>query len=166
MAWHERDVGQVMEDMGTSSRGLSAAEVSRRLGVHGPNALVEKKRKTPLVMLADQFKDFMILVLIAAALVSGFIGELTDTVAIVVIVVLNAVIGFVQEYRADRAMEALKKMAAHEATVVRDGRAVQVPAEDLVPGDWVVFEAGNVIPADMRLAEAVQLSLEEAALTG
>ncbi len=166
MVWHERDVGQVMEAVGTSSRGLSAAEASRRLGVHGPNALVEKKRKTPLVMLADQFKDFMILVLIAAALVSGFIGELTDTVAIVVIVVLNAVIGFIQEYRADRAMEALKKMAAHEATVLRDGRAVQVPAEDLVPGDWVIFEAGNVVPADMRLAEAVQLSLEEAALTG
>lgn len=166
MAWHERDVGQVMEDMGTSSRGLSAAEASRRLGVHGPNALVEKKRKTPLMMLADQFKDFMILVLIAAALVSGFIGDLSDTIAIVVIVVLNAVVGFVQEYRADRAMEALKKMAAHGATVVRDGRTVQVPAEDLVPGDWVVFEAGNVVPADMRLVEAVQLSLEEAALTG
>jgi len=166
MNWHEKTIQQVMEGLASSPRGLSAAEAARRLKKHGPNVLVEKERKTPLAMLADQFRDFMILVLVAAALISGFIGELSDTIAILVIIVLNAVIGFIQEYRADKAMEALKKMAAHSATVLRDNGPVQIPARDLVPGDMVIFEAGNVIPADMRLVEAVRVSVEEAALTG
>ena len=117
-------------------------------------------------MFLDQFKDFMILVLIAAAVVAGIIGEPSDTIAIAVIVLLNAVLGFVQEYRAEKAMAALKKMAAPSATVIRDGQPETVAADQLVPGDLVLLEAGKVVPADIRLTEAVQLRTEEAALTG
>jgi Ca2+-transporting ATPase len=118
------------------------------------------------MMLLDQFRDFMIIVLIVAAIVSGFIGELTDTIAIIVIVVLNAIIGFVQEYRAERAIAALKQLSAPVAHVIRDGQSTHIPARDLVPGDLVILEAGNIIPADLRLLEAVQLKAVESALTG
>ncbi len=103
-----------MADLASSPQGLSSEESLRRLKQYGPNALQEKKKKTPLMMLGDQFKDFMILVLIAAAVISGIIGDLSDTIVIVVIVVLNAVIGFIQEYRAETAMAALKKMARRD----------------------------------------------------
>src|SRR3989304_790282 len=126
----------------------------------------EKKKKTPFMMFLDQFKDFMILVLIAAALISGIIGELSDTIAIVIIVVINAIIGFVQEYRAEKAMEALKMMAAPGATVIRGGMPANIPAAQLVPGDAVILEAGKIVPADMRLIELAQLKVEEATLTG
>jgi Ca2+-transporting ATPase len=128
--------------------------------------LEEKKKKTWLVMLLGQFKDFMILILIAAALISGIIGEPSDTIAIVVIVILNAFIGFIQEFRAEKALAALKKMTALTAVVIRDNRAAQIPAAQIVPGDIVVLEAGQVIPADLRLVESAQLKVEEAALTG
>src|SRR4030067_1060693 len=128
--------------------------------------LKEKKKKTPFMMFLDQFKDFRILVLIAAALISGIIGELSDTIAIVIIVVLNAIIGFVQEYRAEKAMEALKMRAAPAATVIRGGMPANIPASQLVPGDIVILEAGKIVPADMRLIELAQLKVEEAALTG
>jgi len=119
-----------------------------------------------LAMFLDQFKDFMILVLIGAAFISGLIGDVTDTIAIAVIVVLNATIGFVQEYRAERAMAALKKMAAPTATVIREGIPAKISATRLVPGEVVALEAGTVAPADMRVVESARLKLEEAALTG
>ena len=106
-------------------------------------------------MLLAQFTDFMILLLIAAAVVSGFVGDAEDTVVILGIVVLNAAVGFVQEFRAERAMAALKRLAAPSAVVVRDGRPQAVPAEMLVPGDIVLLEAGNMVPADLRLLEVV-----------
>ena len=117
-------------------------------------------------MILDQFTDFMILVLIAAAVVSGIIGDLTDTLTIVVIVLLNAAIGFFQEYRAEAAMAALRKLAAPLARVRRAGEVLTLPAEDLVPGDVVLLEAGNIVPADLRLAEVATLRVAEAALTG
>lgn len=117
-------------------------------------------------MLLDQFTDFMIVVLLVAAVISGFIGEVVDTIAILVIVLMNGAIGFIQEYRAERAMAALKQLAAAHARVLRDGAMTEVPAAGLVPGDVVVLEAGNVIPADLRLFESVVLKTEEAALTG
>jgi Ca2+-transporting ATPase len=166
MLWHQKDINEVLDEMGSSLQGLSSAAARRRLDEYGPNELKEKKRKTPFMMFLGQFRDFMILVLIAAAAVSGFIGEISDTIAIIVIVVLNAVIGFVQEYRAEKAMAALRKMAAPSATAIRDGMAATIPASQLVPGDIVVLEAGNVVPADMRVAEAAQLRADEAALTG
>ena len=163
---HQKTADRMFRELGSSIRGLAAAEAEKRLQQYGPNELREKKKKTPLRMLLDQFRDFMILVLIAAALISGLIGELSDTAAIVVIVALNAVIGFIQEYRAEKAMAALKKMAAPSATVVRDGLPEVVPASRLVPGDVVVLEAGAVVPADLRLIESALLKVEEAALTG
>jgi Ca2+-transporting ATPase len=138
----------------------------RRLGEYGFNELKEKKKKTPFMMFLDQFKDFMILVLIAAAIIAGFIGDLSDTIAIVVIVALNAVIGFIQEYRAEKAMAALKKMAAPTTTVIRNGMPATIDGPDIVPGDVVMLEAGQIVPADMRCIETVQMKVEEAALTG
>jgi P-type Ca2+ transporter type 2C len=166
MYWHQKDVKSVMADVASSPQGLSSEESLRRLKQYGPNALQEKKKKTPLMMLGDQFKDFMILVLIAAAVIAGVIGDLTDTIAIVVIVVLNAVIGFIQEYRAEAAMAALKKMAAATATVMRNGAPATINGADIVPGDVVLLEAGKIVPADMRCIESIQMRVEEAALTG
>ena len=155
-----------MEKLGSSEQGISSEEALKRSEEYGPNELKEKKKKTPFMILLDQFKDFMILVLIAAAFIAGFIGELSDTIAIIVIVVLNAVIGFVQEYRAEKAMAALKKMSAPSAMVVREGMTAVIATSELVPGDIIILEAGNVVPADTRLIESAQLKLEEAALTG
>lgn len=166
MLWYLKDVETIISELQSSPDGISSEEAQKRLTQYGPNVLVEKKKKTPLMMFLDQFKDFMILVLIGAAIISGIIGEATDTIAIVVIVVLNAIIGFLQEYRAEKAMAALKKMAAPSATVIRDGMPLNIPASKIIPGDIVILEAGKVVPADMRLIEAVQLKIEEASLTG
>ncbi|MBA4371596.1 MAG: ATPase [Thermodesulfovibrio sp.] len=166
MHWHRKTVEETLTELGTSAEGLSRDEAQKRLLEYGPNELTEKEKKTPLMMFLDQFRDFMILVLIAAALISGFIGELSDTIAIVVIVVLNAVVGFIQEYRAEKAMAALKKMSAPSATVMRNGMPETIPASGLVPGDLVMLEAGKIVPADMRLIEAAGFRVEEAALTG
>lgn len=166
MGWHQKHIDTVLGDLKTSRQGLSAEEVERRLQEYGPNELQEKKKKTLFRMFLDQFTDFMILVLIGAAIISGVIGEAKDTIAIVVIVVLNAVLGFSQEYRAEKAMAALKKMASSLATVIRADIPQTFPALQLVPGDVVILEAGNVIPADIRLMDAAHLKVEEAALTG
>ncbi|MDD2767333.1 MAG: cation-translocating P-type ATPase [Methylococcus sp.] len=146
--------------------GLSQQEAEQRLAEQGPNLIAEQRPRGPLSMLLGQFADFMIVVLILAGIVSGLVGELADTLTIVVIVVLNAVIGFVQEYRAERAIAALKSMAAPTARVLRDGQHHELPAHELVPGDLVLMEAGNIVPADIRLLDTAQLRVEEAALTG
>ena len=164
--WHQLNSDEVRDRLKSASTGLTQEEVRKRLERFGPNELIEKKRKSLWMMFLDQFKDFMILVLIAAAVEAGVIGEPSDTIAIAVIVLLNAVLGFVQEYRAEKAMAAMKKLAAPSATVIRNGKADTVSADQLVPGDLVVLEAGNVVPADIRLTQAVRLTTEEAALTG
>ncbi len=166
MHWHQRSIEEVIRELGSSLQGISAADWQKLFLEYGPNELAEKRKKTLFMMFLDQFKDSMILVLIAAAIISGVIGDVSDTIAIIVIVVLNAVIGFVQEYRAEKAMALLKKMAAQFASVIRDGSPVNIPASQLVPGDIVILEAGKIVPADMRLIETVQLKIEEAALTG
>jgi Ca2+-transporting ATPase len=166
MLWHRQPIDDVLKHLGTSLSGLPADEARMRLEKHGPNALMEKEKRTLFMMFLDQFRDFMILVLVAAAAVSGIVGELSDTIPIIVIVILNAVIGFVQEYRAEKAMEALKAMAAHSATVVREGRQQEIHATEIVPGDIVVLDAGKIVPADLRLVETAQMKAGEAALTG
>jgi len=152
----------------TKSRaeGLSPADAAQRLAEHGPNSLPAARQRSVFRMFFDQLADVMILVLIGAAVVSGIVGDATDTIAIIVIVMLNAVIGFVQEYRADKAMAALKRMSAPMARVRRDGAAVDLAAEGVVVGDIVLLEAGNIVPADLRLIETAELRVAEAALTG
>lgn len=165
--WHLQTPAAAVAELDSDSRsGLSQAEAAERLAAHGPNAIAEAAPRTLLGILFGQFTDFMILVLVAAAVISGFIGEIQDTIAIIVIVILNAIIGAVQEYRAERAVAALRLMAAPEAQVVRDGATITCPAVELVPGDRVLLEAGSVVPADLRLIEAVELQTDESALTG
>lgn len=166
MHWHQKTFEDVIKELNSSFGGISPEEAEKRRQEYGPNELTEKSKKTPFTMFLDQFKDFMIIVLIAAAILSGFLGELSDTIAIIIIVVLNAVIGFVQEYRAEKAMAALKKMASPSATVIRNGMPLTIAAIEIVPGDLVNLEAGGIIPADLRLTESAQLKVEEAALTG
>jgi Ca2+-transporting ATPase len=146
--------------------GLSTAEAALRFEKYGPNQLQEAPRTTFLQMVLDQLKSFVVILLIAAAVISGLLGEWIDAAAILLIVVLNAVMGVIQESRAEEALAALKKMASPEARILRDGKRITIPASQLVPGDIVSLEAGNFIPADLRLLEAVNLRVEEAALTG
>jgi Ca2+-transporting ATPase len=165
--WHTLTSDEVAQRLETSPQsGLSSDHAAKRLAQFGANELKEKRARSPWRMLLDQFSDFMIIVLIVAAVISGFVGDVEDTVVIIVIVILNAVIGFVQEYRAERAMAALKQMAAVSARVLRDGRIETVTAAELVPGDMVLLEAGNVVPADLRIIETAQLKIDESALTG
>lgn len=166
-AWHVLSKEDIEKVLSTSfSKGLSRGEVYRRLEKYGPNELKERGRKTVFQMFLEQFKDFMIIVLIAAAIVSGLLGEITDAFIILLIVVLNAVLGVVQESKAEKSLEALKKMASPTAKVIRDGMPDVVPVSQLVPGDVVVLEAGDFVPADIRLLETSNLKIEEAALTG
>jgi len=164
--WHHHSIADVLGRVGSATDGLSAEEAGKRLEKYGFNKLTEKRKKPAFVMFLDQFKDFMIIILMAAAVIAGVIGELADTLVIIAIVIANAVIGFIQEYRAEKAMEALKAMAAPQATVIRDGVAGKIQSHEIVPGDIVILEAGSVIPADMRLIEAALLRIDEAALTG
>ena len=165
--WHTLTVtevvGRVRVDPDT---GLERAEAARRLAEHGPNELPEHVGRGLLQLAVEQVKDVMILLLVVAAVVSGLVGEPVDTIAIVVIVLLNATIGVVQAFRAEKAIEALRSMAAPQARVVRDGVATDVPSAQLVVGDVVLLEAGGLVPADLRLIEVARLQLAEAALTG
>ncbi|NLN46962.1 MAG: HAD-IC family P-type ATPase, partial [Clostridiaceae bacterium] len=146
--------------------GLSGEEAASRLASHGPNELKDRPRRSLVQRLLAQFADFLILVLLTAGVVSALLGEWIDAGAILAIVVINAVLGIVQEGRAERAIEALRKMAAPTARGLRDGTMQKVPASALVPGDVVRGEAGDVVPADGRLVESVSLQIEEASLTG
>ena len=164
--WHTVDGEEVVRRFESAADGLDSTTARQRLAEQGPNIIEEKHRRPLPKIVLGQFSDFMILVLLAAALVSGFIGEPQDTIAIVVIVLLNAVIGAIQEFRAERAVAALRELAAPEAQVIRDGRNKTVAAAELVPGDIVMLEAGNIVPADLRLLEAEELQADESALTG
>ena len=164
--WYKLDVEETLQSLGSCREGLTAEEAEGRLARYGPNELKERKKKTALMMLMGQFNDFLIIVLIAAAIMAGLAGSPKDAIVILAVVVLNAIIGFIQEHKAEKAMAALKKMAAPSATVIRDRGSLQIPAALLVPGDIVLLDAGRVVPADMRLVEAAQLQVEEAALTG
>jgi P-type Ca2+ transporter type 2C len=164
--WHHATIDDAFVKTSSNRNGLSAEEVALRQAKYGPNALEEKKKKPAWMIFLAQFKDFMILVLILAAVISGAIGDITDTIIILVIVFLNAVIGFVQEYNAEKAMDALKKMATVQANVKRNGQHLHLPSTELVPGDIVQLDAGNIVPADVRLIETHNLQVDESALTG
>ena len=165
--FHTLDAAAVGSRLGVApADGLSAAEAAERLAHYGPNAIEEKPRRSIVGMLLAQFADFMILVLIAAAAISGVVGDIKDTLVIALIILLNAVIGFTQEFRAERALSALKSLVPARAVVVREGRHVEIPVAEIVPGDVVVIEAGNQVPADLRLTDGKQIRISEATLTG
>lgn len=166
MNFHLLEKKEALELLGSRNNGLTDKEAIERLEKYGPNQLVEKKKKPAWLLFLNQFKDVMILILMAAAIISGLVGDLKDTIVILIIVLLNAIVGFVQEYRAEKAMEALKKMSSPTATVLRNGSPKNVDSAMLVPGDIVQLEAGNMIPADIRLLESHSLKIEEASLTG
>jgi P-type Ca2+ transporter type 2C len=165
--WHQMEREQVLGELQTDrTAGLTAAEAERRLQEHGPNELVERGIKSPWRILWEQLTATMVLILIVAAIISAFVGDWKDAIAILAIVVLNAALGFSQEYRAEKAMAALKQLAVPTVHVRRDGHVAEVSARSLVPGDVVLLEAGALVPADGRLLEAVNLRVEEASLTG
>jgi P-type Ca2+ transporter type 2C len=164
--WHALTAAEVLEHLKVREEGITAQDAAERLVNYGPNQLTEAPRPGFLKLLIEQFNDFIVILLLVAALISALLGEWIDASAIMAIVILNAILGLVQEQRAEEALAALKKLAAPDARVMRDGKHVIVPARDLVPGDIVFLEAGNHVPADLRLLEAVNLQVEEAALTG
>jgi Ca2+-transporting ATPase len=166
-SWHALDVRATAEALATdAARGLSPAEAESRLVKFGRNALPEGRRKTLLGMFLGQFKDFLVLILVAAAAVSLAVGEMTDAGVILAILILNACLGVAQERRAGRALEALKKLSVPECEVLRDGATARVASDLLVPGDLVVLREGAVVPADLRIVEAHNLRIDEAGLTG
>ncbi|MFZ1311463.1 MAG: HAD-IC family P-type ATPase, partial [Chitinophagaceae bacterium] len=166
MNWHCLTSKEIFNLTGSSMNGLTREKAALNLAEFGLNELQEKKKKPAWLLFLAQFSDFMILVLLAAAIIAGIAGDITDTIIILIIVVLNAIVGFVQEYKAEKAMEALKKIAAFQAQVIRNGETFTISAAELVPGDLVLLEAGNVVPADIRLIETHSLRIDEAALTG
>lgn len=146
--------------------GLSDNEARKRFDKHGPNSITSKKRISPIRILFDQFTDFMVLILLVSTAISMFMGEMTEALTIIAIVIVNAIMGFVQEYRTEKTMEALKGLAAPTARVIRSGKSVTIPAEQIVPGDLILLEAGDRVPADAILLECSNLHVDEALLTG
>ncbi|MDF7639330.1 calcium-translocating P-type ATPase, PMCA-type [Lactobacillus sp. ESL0791] len=167
-AYYKQKVSEVAHDFKTAvAKGLSSDQVQERTAQYGPNSLASQKKTSLLRRFVDQFKDFMIIVLIIAALLSGFVAkEWTDAAIIMIVVILNAVLGVFQETRSEEAISALKKMATPSARVRRNGVISEIPSTALVPGDVVLLEAGDVVPADMRLVKSESLKIEESALTG
>ena len=166
-AWYQKSSATVVEEIGSDlHKGLSDKEAAERLAKYGPNELKGKPHATIWEMLLEQFKDFLVLILIGASIVSAFVGEVADSLVIIVIVVLNAALGVFQEAKAEKAMEALQKMAAPNSKVIRDGNIQTVPSRELVVGDIVLLEAGDYVPADVRILESMNLKVEEASLTG
>ena len=164
--WHTVSVDEALEYLATGATGLASAEAAQRLQVHGPNELQATARGSAWRTFAAQFENALILILLAATAVSGFLGHTLEALVITVIVLLAVLLGFIQEHRAGRAIEALRKMAAPTARVLRDGHEAVVPARDLVPGDVVLLRTGDRVPADARVMQAVNLTIDEAALTG
>ncbi len=164
--YYAMDINSVLGSLDTSTEGLTGQEVETRLNKYGLNEIIEEKKVSRLEMLLSQFKSFLIIILLAAAFVSAMLGEIADSIIILLIVLLSGILGFFQEYRAEKAIDALKQMAAPTARVVRDGRESIIPAAKIVPGDIIFLKTGDGIPADSRLIEAINLKMDEASLTG
>ena len=165
-AWHAVGAPEALRRLGTGEQGLSAEEAAARLGRYGPNRLTPPPRRSALVRFLVQFNNVLIYVLLAAAAMSAALGELVDAAVIVGVVVINALIGFIQEGRAEQALDAIRDMLSPNAAVIRDGRRRTIPAEELVPGDLVQIASGDKVPADLRLIAARNLQIQESALTG
>ncbi len=157
---------EVLKELNTTEQGLCEKEAQKRLKEFGPNVITQASRRSIVLMFLEQFKDPLVILLIIAAIISQAIGESSDAIVILIILILNSIIGFAQEFRAQKAIEALKKMAAPHALVKRDGHIKEIPTKDIVPGDIVIIEAGMIVPADLRLIEVKGLKIDESALTG
>jgi Ca2+-transporting ATPase len=164
--WHTRTADEVLRDLESAPEGLSETEARRRLEHYGPNELKHEERPSALMLFLNQFKNVLIIILLIATGLSLLVGETVDAIIIAVIVVFSAGLGFFQEYRAEKALEALKKMLQATITVVRDGRDLEIETLYIVPGDILLFEAGDRVPADARVIESVSLRCDEAPLTG
>jgi Ca2+-transporting ATPase len=164
--WHTKSTDQAFAHLDSGHSGLSQNEAVERTTKYGPNEIQAAHRVSPWEILFEQFKNVLILILLGATAISFFLGHGVESIVIAVIVLFAVGLGFVQEYRAERAIEALRKMAAPTATVLRDGKEVKIPAREVVPGDVVILHTGDRIPADGRLIESINLQIEEAALTG
>ena len=167
MIWHTVDVKTALQELKSDPKqGLTATEANNRLAEIGPNELIEKSGRTPLKILWEQVRATMVLILLAAALIAFLLSDYQDAFAILAIVVLFVLLGFFQDYRAEKAISALKKMSIPTVRATRDGALTEISARDLVPGDVIQLEAGNIVPADVRLIETANLRIQEAALTG
>lgn len=170
--WFNKSIEETAKELNTDlEKGLTQEQINERLAQYGLNELKQKKKKSLFVKFLEQFKDFMIIILIIAAIVSGAIsiaqGEsITDSIIILIVVIVNAIIGVAQEAKAEKSLEALQKLSEHEAKVLRNGSILVVPASDLVPGDIVILDTGDYVPADLRIIEAINLKSQEASLTG
>ena len=152
MDWYRKNIESTMEDISSNlNTGLSREEVNKRLAKYGPNELKEKEGEGFLAKILHQFTDFLVLILIGASIVSILVGEVKDSIVIIAIVLINATLGIIQEGRAEKALEALKKMASPNAKIIRESQLTTMSANTLVPGDIVILEAGDIIPADLRL---------------
>jgi len=166
-AFYAQDTASVLQELQSDTNGLTNDEAKKRLAEYGPNELEEGKKKSMLQKFFEQFKDLMIIVLLAAAIISAAVShEFVDSIIILAVVIINAIMGVVQEAKAEQAIEALREMSTPNANILRNGHTVTVKSDELVPGDIVLLEAGDVVPADLRLLEASSLKIEEAALTG
>lgn len=166
VAWHQFTVDAALDALGTSRDGLASEQAARLLAEHGPNQLPQEKRTRPLLRFLGQFNDVLIYVLLAAAVITAFLGEWVDSGVILAVVLINALIGFVQEGKAEAALEAIRRMLALEATVFRDGARRKIAASELVPGDVVLLESGDRVPADLRIVAERGVRIDEATLTG
>ena len=164
--YHALDGQAVLRALGTAAGGLSAAEAAVRLTRHGPNRLRPRRGRTPLERFLLQFHNVLIYILLAAAAVTAALGHWVDTGVIVGVVVINAVVGFIQEGKAEQALAAIRRMLSLRSRVLRDGRPVTIPAEEIVPGDVILIQSGDRVPADLRLLKVKNLRVDEASLTG
>jgi P-type Ca2+ transporter type 2C len=165
-SWHALKPEEAMDELKTSAEGLTAQEAQTRVATYGPNELKKEKGKSPIKLFLGQFTDVLMIILLIATGLSLVVGETVDAIIILAIVIASAALGFTQEYRSEKAVEALKKMTSPNASVIRDGKEIKIPASQLVPGDIILLYTGDKVPADSRLIEAHNLKVEEAALTG
>lgn len=167
MKWYEQEISEAVENLKTGlERGLASEDARARLTEHGANELAEAKRVSPLVLFIRQFKSTLLIILLIGAALSAYAGLFVDAIAIAFLVLFNAIISFAQEHKAQQSLQALKEMGAPNAFVLRDGEWVSVPARDIVPGDILRLNSGDIVPADVRVTDANQLRLDESALTG
>lgn len=165
--WYTRDAGSIVKELAVDpQKGLTSREARQRVEKYGLNALAQKKKKSVLRLFFSQMNNALIYILLGAAVISASLGEITDTVIIACVVFLNALIGIIQQSKAERALEALQKLATPRALVLRDEKHEEIASEEIVPGDIILLDAGRIVPCDMRLIETANLKINESALTG